>query len=305
MKVLCVMSLLTAAMALGAVDTVLPAAAAHRAGIEQWRDERVGRLRDPNGWLTLVGLHWLDAGWQTVGAHADNDIELSVGPEHLGRIGLIDGKVCFEPRKEAGAVIEHAVETTDKAQKHIVLAPDSTEQPSVVRMGAANFVVIERSGRFGLRVKNPEAPTRTGFTQIDQFPIDSAWRFDASFEPHTDGKTIDIASVINTIEAMPNPGVVVFKLKGKTFRLEAVDEGDGQLFLIFADRTNGKSTYGPGRFLYADKPVDNRTVVDFNRAYNPPCAFNAYSTCPLPPPENRLDLAVTAGEKKYVGPGAH
>lgn len=304
MKYLCAASLLSAAMALGAVDTPPPPDAAHRAGIEQWRSERLGRLRDPNGWLTLVGLHWIEPGWQRVGSAADNDVQLAVGPGHLGRIGLVDGVVHFEPDAKSGATIEGVAAAKDDAPG-VVLLPDSAGQPSVVRMGNTNFVVIERSGRFGLRVKDPEAATRTGFSGIDQFDIDPRWRFDAKFEPHPAGRTIDIASVINTIEPMPNPGAVVFEMDGKSYRLEAVDEGDGQLFLIFADRTNGKSTYGPGRFLYADKPVDNRTVVDFNRAYNPPCAFNDYSTCPLPPPENRLDLAITAGEKKYAGPGAH
>ncbi len=304
MKFLCAVSLLTAAMALGAVDTVSPTDVTHRTETEQWRSERLGRLRDPNGWLTLVGLHWLEPGWQRIGSDTGNDLQLAVGPGHLGRIGLVDGVVRFQPDAKSGAIIEGASGAPDDPQG-VVLLPDSAKQPSVVKFGDANFVVIERSGRFGLRVKDPEAPTRTGFRGIEQFDIDPAWRFAAKFEPHPAGKTLDIASVINTIEPMPNPGAVVFQKDGKTYRLEAVDEGDGELFLIFADRTNGKLTYGPGRFLYAGKPVDNHTVVDFNRAYNPPCAFNAYSTCPLPPPENRLDLAVTAGEKKYAGPGAH
>ena len=119
--------------------------------------------------------------------------------------------------------------------------------------------------------------------------------------PHPAGRTIPIVNVLGMTEPMANPGVVVFEKNGKTHRLEAVDEGDGQLFLIFADRTNKKETYGAGRFLYAAPAMNGTTTVDFNKAYNPPCAFNAYSTCPLPPPENRLDLAVTAGEKRYLG----
>jgi len=303
MKILCAASLLGAAITLGAAGAHEPDA--YQASVEQWRTGRMERLRDPNGWLTLVGLHWLEPGWQSVGSASSNDIELAVGPQRLGRIGIFDGAAHFQPAGHAGVVVEHAEKRMDGKTTSYVLAPDSAKQQSVVRIGAANFVVIERSGRMGLRVKDPQAATRTSFTSIDQYPIDAGWRFDAVFVPHPAGKTIDIASVINTIEPMANPGAVVFKKDGKDFRLEAVDEGDGQLFLIFADRTNRKETYGPGRFLYADKPVGNRTVVDFNRAYNPPCAFNAYSTCPLPPPENRLDLAVTAGEKKYVGAGAH
>lgn len=310
MKIPFYMVLLAAAGVLAA-HPVKSASDAFRAEIEQWRTDRVERLSAADGWLTLVGLHWLEPGWQTLGHAQDNDLVLSVGPAHLGRIGLIEGRVLLEPSAKSGkaVVIEHADATAPAnagGRTLQVLAPDSTGKPTLVRLGGAQFTVIERSGRFGLRVKDPEAATRTQFSGIEQFPIDSEWRFDARFEPHEAGRTIDIASVISTIEPMPNPGAVVFEKDGATFRLEAVDEGDGQLFLIFADRTNGKLTYGPGRFLYAPMPKDGMTVVDFNRAYNPPCAFNAYSTCPLPPPENRLDLAVTAGEKKYThGPASH
>ncbi len=299
------LGLLSAAIGLGAAATSPPSADAHRVETDRWHSERVERLRDANGWLSLVGLHWLEPGWQTLGTDADNDIELVTGPGHLGRIGFVDGKVELETLAGSGATVEHAAATRDSRPVVHVLSPDSADTASVVRMGDSNFVVIERSGRFGLRVKDPNAPARTGFTGIERFPVDSAWRFEAKFEPHPAGRTIDIASVINTVEPTPNPGAVVFEKDGRTHRLEAVDEGDGRLFLIFADRTSGKTTYGPGRFLYADKPIDNRTIVDFNRAYNPPCAFNEYSTCPLPPPENRLDLVIDAGEKKYAGPGAH
>ncbi len=305
MKILLAAALLACAADSAAAEKMTPSTDAHRAAIEQWQSEREGRLRDANGWLTLVGLHWLEKGWHTVGTDPGNDITLAVGPARLGRIGLVDDKVRFEPLEGSGAMVEQPESTTSAGSTAYVLAPDSAAKPSVIRLGAANFVVIERSGRFALRVKDPDAATRTRFAGIDRFPIDAAWRFDATFEPHPAGKTIEIANVVNMIEPMANPGAVVFRKDGKRFRLEAVDEGDGQLFLIFADRTNGKQTYGPGRFLYADKPVGNRTVVDFNRAYNPPCAFNEYSTCPLPPPENRLDLAVTAGELKYAGPDAH
>ncbi len=283
---------------------------AFRVETEKWRADRVARLSAPDGWLSLVGLHWLESGWQTLGHAEDNDLVLAVGPAHLGRIGLIEGRVLFEPSAKSGAevLIEESDTAADSNAKSTlrVLKPDSTGKPTVVRLGEAQFTVIERSGRFGLRVKDPRAATRTEFSEIEQFPIDSEWRLNARFEPHEAGRTIDIASVINTLEPMPNPGAVVFEKDGRTWRLEAVDEGDGELFLIFADRTNGKLTYGPGRFLYAPLPKDGKTVVDFNRAYNPPCAFNAYSTCPLPPPENRLDMAVTAGEKKYAhGPASH
>ncbi|MCB0501022.1 MAG: DUF1684 domain-containing protein, partial [Cyclobacteriaceae bacterium] len=141
-----------------------------------------------------------------------------------------------------------------------------------------------------------------GFTGIERYPVDAGWRYEARWVPHEEGRSIDIATVLNTIEPMPNTGTIEFEREGKTHRLEVVDEGDGALFVIFADRTNAKETYGAGRFLYADPLDAEHVVIDFNKAYNPPCALNAFSTCPLPPPENRLDLAVTAGEKRYHGP---
>ena len=272
----------------------------YTARIEHWRSERVARLQRPDGWLSLVGLHWLEPGRHSIGSAEGNDIVLAVGPEQLGQIVLEDGTVRFTADDDAAVRVDGGVPVGP-----VVLAPDSSGTPTQVALedGRAGFVVIERSGRLGLRVKDAGAKTLTEFTGIESFPIDPAWRIDARFEAHPPGKTIPIASVINTLEPMPNPGAVVFERDGKTHRLQAVDEGDGQLFLIFADRTSGKSTYGAGRFLYAEPPApgSDRVVVDFNRAYNPPCALNAYSTCPLPPPENRLDLEVAAGEKTYLG----
>lgn len=267
--------------------------------LNAWRADRVERLRQPGGWLSLVGLHWVEEGTQTIGSGEDADIRLATGPAMLGAVMREGDAVRFAPAPGTDIVVDDAALT-----EAIALASDQTESPTVLRFdgGEASLVLIERSGRFGLRVRDARAPTRTGFTRIDYFPADPAWRFDARFEPHPPGRTIDIANVIGSLDPMPNPGAVIFEKDGQPYRLEAVDEGDGRLFLIFADRTNGKTTYGAGRFLYAEPAVEGRTVVDFNRAYNPPCAFNAYSTCPLPPPENRLDLAVTAGEKTYTGP---
>jgi uncharacterized protein len=266
--------------------------------IEQWRAQRVERLQQPQGWLSLVGLHWLEPGTHTLGRADDNAIVLATGPEHLGSVTMADGKVTFATTAEG----------TVKADEHlltgsVVLAPDSSGSPTTIAFdeGQATFQLIERGGKFGLRFRDARAKTRREFVGIEYYAIDPGWRHQARFEAHPAGRTIEIANVIGQLEPMPNPGAVVFERDGKTLRIEAVDEGDGQLFLIFADRSNGKETYGAGRFLYADAPVDGTTVVDFNKAYNPPCAFNAYSTCPLPPPENRLDLAVTAGEKKYAG----
>lgn len=279
-------------------DPAVPPAS-HSAQVEQWRAQRVERLRAPQGWLSLVGLHWLEPGTHTLGRAADNSIVLATGPQRLGTLAFESGQATFTPDPASGITVAGV-----PAESAFALVPDSAAPPTTLTFdqGNATLQLIERGGRFALRVRDARAATRSGFVGIEHFPIDAGWRFEARFEPHPPGRTIEIANVIGQLEPMANPGAVVFDRDGRSHRIEAVDEGDGQLFLIFADRTNGKQTYGAGRFLYAKPALDGRTVVDFNQAYNPPCAFNAYSTCPLPPPENRLDLAITAGEKKYAGP---
>ena len=291
--------LLAASLSAVAADRIDPVA--HAAEVEAWHAARVARLKQPTGWLSLVGLHWLDEGRFTLGSGVRNDIVLSVGPERLGLIEREADRVYFSAEEGAGVSVEPA------AAGRVALVADSAGEPTVVAFnhGEASFVLIERSGRYGLRVRDQKAPTRTGFTAIERFPVDPAWRIEARFIPHPPGRTIDIASVINTLEPMVNPGLIEFELDGKVHRLQAILElpDDDSYFVIFADRTNRDQTYGAGRFVYTDgMPADGRVVLDFNKAYNPPCALNAFSTCPLPPPENRMDAAVTAGEKRYSGP---
>ena len=271
----------------------------------QWRQQRIDRLRKPDGWLSLVGLHWIEPGVHHLGKANANDVQLRTGPGKLGTLTLKDGKAVFKADPAAGVTIDGKPAAGETA-----LRSDATTDekgPTIVAFdkGSANFQVIERSGKFALRVKDANAPSRTGFLGIDYFAPDPSWRLDATFEAHPKGQTIPIATVINTVEPMANPGTVSFRKDGKAYKLEAVDEGDGRMFLIFADRTNGHTTYGAGRFLYADPPKDGKTVVDFNQSYNPPCVFTHYATCPLPPPENRLDLTITAGEKSYRGAVHH
>lgn len=291
----------TLILLLSTAGSSVPAAVpdGYEADVQRWREERVARLQQPQGWLSLVGLHWLEPGRHSAGRADDNDLVLRTGPERLGHFDFDGERVRFAPAEGSGASIAGA-----PVDAPVDLAPDTSGAGQVLELdgGEASLQVIERGGRYALRVRDARAATRRGFVGIDNYGIDAFWRFEARFEPHADDKTIDIANVIGQLQPMKNPGAVVFERDGQTYRIEAVDEGDGELFLIFADRTNGKETYGAGRFLYAAAPVDGRTVVDFNKAYNPPCAFNAYSTCPLPPPENRLDLVVSAGEKKYAGP---
>ncbi|HEU4663980.1 MAG TPA: DUF1684 domain-containing protein [Dokdonella sp.] len=267
--------------------------------IESWRAQRVERLKAPGCWLSLIGLHWLKDGANSVGSAKGNDIVLAKGPAKLGTITLKDGKVSMALDAKSGATVD------GKPTQSAELLDDSHETPTTVAFGSASFYVIDRNGRKALRVKDTEAKTRSGFKGIDSFPIDPSWRIEAKFEPFKPAHTLEIPTVLDTVDKMTVPGKVTFVRDGKSYTLLPVLETDDakELWFIFADRTSGKETYGT-RFLYADLPKDGKVTVDFNKAYNPPCAFTPHATCPLAPPENRLDLRVTAGEKKYAG-GTH
>lgn len=272
--------------------------ATYRREIERWHAGRIERLTAPNGWLSLVGLEWLKPGVNRIGSAADNDIVLAKAPAHLGTVTWADdGTLSIALAPASGATIG------GKPAPSAVLLDDSHAAPTTVAFGSVNFVAIDRSGRKGLRVRDSEALTRTGFTGIECFPVDPAWRIVADWQPLDPPFQLATGTVIGTIENYPAPGKAVFQRDGQRCELYPVLEtpSDTQLFLIFADRTSGKETYGAARFLYAEMPSDGKLVLDFNQAYNPPCAFTPYATCPLAPPENRLDLRVTAGELKYRG----
>ncbi|MDR2012122.1 MAG: DUF1684 domain-containing protein [Rhodanobacter sp.] len=265
--------------------------------IQTWRAQRVERLQAPNGWLSLIGLHWLAEGRNTVGSAKDNDIVLAKGPARIGVLTLKDGKARIELDARAGATIDGT------QTKSAELLDDSHDKPTSIAFGTVAFYLIDRNGKKGLRVKDSQAHTRTQFLGLDDFPIDPSWRIQAQWVPFAPAHTLETPNVLGQIDHYPVPGKAVFTRDGKTYEVLPVIEvpGDKELFLIFADRTSGKETYGAARFLYAPMPSDGKIVLDFNKAYNPPCAFTPYATCPLAPPENRLDLAVTAGEKKYRG----
>jgi uncharacterized protein (DUF1684 family) len=271
--------------------------------VEQWKQGRLQRLTAPDGWLSLVGLEWLHPGANRVGSASDNDIVLKVGPAHLGVVTLAaDGTVKIVLAKDSGASID------GKPVQEATLVDDiqagENGRPTTIAFGTANFYVIERDGRKGLRVKDADAATRKHFLGLDYYPIDPSWRIVADWVPFDPPHKLEIGSVLGTIDKVDVPGKAVFKRDGHTFELLPYqEEPGGELFFVLADRTSGKETYGAARFLYAALPKDGKVILDFNRAYNPPCAFTEYATCPLAPPENRLDVAVTAGEKKYRGSG--
>ncbi|MEX2497964.1 MAG: DUF1684 domain-containing protein [Wenzhouxiangellaceae bacterium] len=262
-----------------------------------WRERRLDRLTEPHGWLSLVGFVTLEPDSTiTVGKSPDNDVVVSGGPRRWGTVRVAaDGEVYFAAAEGAAVTIDGEQSATARMTQG-----RGDEAPTQVEAAGIRMHLVSPGGRTALRIRDPQAATRTGFAGLDYYPLDPDWRIEAEFIPHPDGTTMPVANVMGQVIEEPNPGTLRFTHQGKTITLEAVLEDD-KLFVIFADRTSGRETYGLGRFLYARLPRDNSVILDFNQAYNPPCAFNAYTTCPLPPQSNRVDAWIRAGEKKYAG----
>lgn len=274
------------------------AEAAYQSAQRAWRAQRLAALTTPDGWTSLIGLHLLDDGVHRVGSGADNGIRLLMGPPKLGLFTLRDGKVSFSA--------DTALSLNGQPSRGGPLRSDADPGgPDVVSFdeGKGLVAVIERGGRLWLRVKHADADSRLRFTGLTYWPGGRDWQVQARFIAHPKGTTLEIGNIIGSSDKIANPGAVEFTRNGKVYRIEALDEGEGTLFLMFADRTSGHGSYGAGRFLDAPMPdAKGRVLIDFNRAYNPPCAFTLFATCPLPPLQNRLDLRIEAGEKAYVKP---
>lgn len=272
-----------------------PEESAWRDEIKDWRERRLARLTEPFGWLSLTGLDWLKEGEQSVGSAPGNDIVLSGGPARWGTVVMTGDRVRF--RTAPGVNVRVDGQLVEEA----ALVSDDQGTATIVSADDVQFYVVRR-GSLALRVKDSNAPTRVDFVGLDYFPMDIGWRQVARFEPHPPGTTLEIVNVQGQVEQWDNPGVAVFEKDGQQFRIETVLEpGEDELFIIIADRTSGKETYGAARFMYAPMPENGYTVLDFNKTYNPPCAFTVYSTCALPPPSNRMNIRVEAGELKYTG----
>jgi hypothetical protein len=274
---------------------------AHRVEIEQWRAKRVARLTAEDGWLTLVGLYWLKDGENTFGRAPNNALVLDHPQlsDVAGSFFLGDGKVRFAARPDAGVT-----DATDgQPVTSVEMAPDTSDARTTLAIGSLRFFIIERAGKLGLRVRDTAHPLRTGFGGLEYFEIDPQWVRVARFHAYEPPKRIPIVNVLGMVEDMTAPGYLTFKKDGQEWRLDAILEtpDDDELFIMFADGTSGRTTYGAGRFLYAPLPQDGKLLLDFNKAYNPPCAFNEFATCPLPPSQNRMALKVDAGELDYGG----
>jgi len=273
-------------------------ASAYAKEIAQWQAQRLADLKSEDGWLTLVGLFWLKEGDNKIGSDKSNDIVLS--PEKIGTqtgaFVLKNGIVQFETPPTSGFTVE------GKPVTHLVLKSDEEGSPTVLQLGSLTLQIIKRGEKLGVRVKDKQNSDRVNFQGTQFYPTDLKWRVDAQFVPYNPPKAVSITNVLGMESGETSPGAVVFEVEGKTYRLDAITEkGETKYFMIIADKTSGKETYPAGRYLYVDPPdASGRIVIDFNKAYSPPCAFTKFATCPLPPRQNRLPFAIEAGEK-YSG----
>ena len=280
------------------VPAVAFSAAEHAKEIKTWQENRDKRLRTEDGWLTLVGLHWLKPGDNSLGSAKSNRIVMPAkAPAAMGTLTLAGGKVTLKPAAKANLMIDGK-----PVSAAVELLDDAAEKgPTTVKAGVLMFYPIKRSDRYGIRVKDPESEQRKNFKGMEYFPTDPKWRFEARLEPYQPPRQIPITDITGVTSNSPSPGALAFDVDGKTYRLDPIlEEGSTEYFIIFKDQTSKDTTYGAGRYLYASPPgPDGKVIVDFNKAYNPPCVFTPYATCPLPPQQNRLPLRIEAGEKKY------
>jgi len=265
--------------------------------IEQTRVSREETLIQPDGWLSLAGLFWLQEGDNTFGSEPTNDLVFPAGtPPQMGNMKLERGQVQFE--SYPGVDILSGNEPVDQIRMY----SDVEGSPTILSYGFFSWYVIDRDGRLGIRLKDSSSEALATFKGLDYFPVDPSWRIEARFEAFQPPKTIPVPTILGTVRPQTSAGAIVFQREGELYRLDVVGEpGQQSYFVIFGDLTNGKETYSAGRFLDVDsEDEDGKIVIDFNKAYNPPCVFSPYATCPYPPAQNRLSLRVESGEKMYA-----
>ncbi len=267
--------------------------AAYLKEIRDWQQKRLQSLKAENGWLSLAGLYWLNEGKNTFGADSSNAVIFpkDKAPAFMGTFILDKSEVFI--KVYPGIEVLFA----GKPLAAMKIFGNGLSDPVTLSYGSLSWFIIRRGNQFGVRLRDSENPALRQFQGIESYPIDPKWKVEARLEPYDPPKTVPIQNVLGMVTDERSPGVLAFDLNGRTFRLEALEEAD-ELFIIFSDETSGNETYGMGRYLYTRKPASNgKTVLDFNKAYSPPCAFTEYATCPLPPAKNHLPIKITAGEK--------
>lgn len=278
--------------------------------IAQWQEERLTELRSESGWLTLVGLFWLKEGVNKCGSDPTQDIVLpgEKVPLLCTEFILERGRIFFQPLNEEIKVDGKPVTAVLRELKGsspmnfeplIELKSDAEDKPTLLSFRSLTLQIIKRGDKFALRVKDSQNPDRLNFKGTEFYPADLKWRLDAQFEPYNPPKPMPITNVLGMESSESSPGAVKFEVDGKGYRLDAITEkGERHLFIIISDKTSGRETYPAGRYLYVDPPdASGRMIIDFNKAFSPPCAFTKFATCPLPPKQNRLPFAIEAGEK--------
>lgn len=268
--------------------------------VENWHANRIQDLKKEDGWLNLEGLFWLHKGVNTFGSDSKNDCyyDNAQFPKYIGDFIFEGDSVSWINKMENGALVNH--QTIAKGKKVTVLKWTSDKQETaVLTYGRFKWVVIKREDKIGIRFRNLDAKTLTHFNGIERFSVDSKWKLKAVLEKPQENFLM-ISNVLGQTTPQKNAGKLKFEIDGKSYSLDVIDEGGKTFFITFADATSGKTTYGAGRFIVVNKPDTNgNTEIDFNLAYNPPCAFTPFATCPLPPPQNRLNIAIPAGEKNF------
>ena len=263
---------------------------------KKWRHKRETELKAEGGWLTVAGLFWLNGGVNTIGtdeSQVDIVLPRKSAPGKVGSLTLGNGVITLQV---AHGVV---VKVDGKSVTEYVMTFDTEKAPPQFNVGSLSLGVIKRSGRYGLRVRDKKSPERLQFKGLRWFPAQESFRVVATFTPYPQPTEIKIMNVLGNELRMNTPGTLSFMLRGQKFELQPLVENDKKLFIIFKDLTAGNTTYPAGRYLYADLPKDGKVVLDFNRAENPPCAFTKFATCPLPPRQNYMGIAIEAGEMKY------
>jgi uncharacterized protein (DUF1684 family) len=261
--------------------------------IRNWDSSRVAYLKSENGWLNLAGLFWLSEGRNSFGSDEKNKIVFRGPgvPARAGYFDLIKGVVTMLTEPGSGITIDGKVRS-----KAVIYHPDSTRLPNSA-LASFRWTIKKSEDRYGIRLRDLEHPAVKEFSGLERFPVDTNWRVRAYLQKYSGG--VDITNVLGQTIKLESPGKLIFTLKDKQYSLDAVWEGE-QLYIIFGDVTSGVTTYASGRYIYARQPgPDGFTILDFNKAFNPPCAFTDFATCPIPPKQNWLSVAVTAGEKNF------
>jgi uncharacterized protein len=273
---------------------------------DAWRAQHATELQKPDGWLSLTALEWLDPGDTSVGSAPDNKIHLPPGgPDHAGVLHLEGSTVTLNP-PSGGFPAGLLIDGQPARVQQLHTDADSDKHNPRITIGTLNFYVVNRGDRFALRIKDANSEALTHFHPLNWYPLDESYRVTARWTPYHPQKTITLARLAGSSYQQPVPGAAEFTLHGKTYQLEPVleDPAVAKLFLILRDATSATTTYAACRFLYTGFPdhgldQPGELVLDFNRLENPPCAYTPYSTCPLPPPQNRLAIALPVGELRY------